>query len=632
MCGICGLIDFTGQYGAGLYELVRRMTASLQHRGPDAEGHWSGPGASLGHRRLSIIDLAGSSQPMLDDSGRYVLVFNGEIYNYLELKQELKECGFRFATAGDTEVLLTAFMQYGTECLHKLNGMFAFAVWDRKTRRLFAARDRLGVKPLFYGTDRNGTFAFASELQALRGLPFDTSIRSDSLCEYLRHGFIQSPKTIFQRIHELRPGHFMIYDSGGLRVERYWEPPLPDRKSAGRPMGDLMEELRELFHSAVRIRLRSDVPLGAFLSGGLDSSIVVAAMKQLGETSIHTFSIGFGGRGFDESPYARSVAAHLGTHHHERRFLPGIPELLNHLVRHYGQPYGDSSAVPTWHLCQMTREHVTVALSGDGGDELFCGYRRYMARRMLAWYRLVPTAIRHGALTKRIERLPEGTAYYGDSVIKKLKLFVALDKRVASNPHDIYPACFSTGELQAMLGLTSEETCRILETGPLLSPKRTAGMTDIETMMAVDLLHYLPDDILTKVDRASMAHALEVRSPFMDYRLVEFAARLPLAYKLRGLTTKYILRKAFERDLPEEPIKRAKHGFATPLGDEFLGPLQYAYRDTVLGRKSDCLVDPDIAEDLLTEHLSGRADHSHKLWLLLFLHAWAHWWKQNDAG
>lgn len=632
MCGICGLIDFSGQYGITLPEHVARMTSRLRHRGPDAGGQWSGPGASLGHRRLSIIDLSGSLQPMLDRSRRYVLVFNGEIYNYLELRAELEELGFRFSTQGDTEVLLAAFIHYGADCLHKLNGMFAFAVWDSTAKSLFAARDRLGVKPLFFGTDRNGAFAFASELQALRGLPMDTSWRWDSLCEYLRHGFIRSPKTIFQGIHELRPGHFMVHDSGGLRIEKYWEPPLPDREPFDRPLGDLVDELRAIFHSAVRLRLRSDVPLGAFLSGGLDSSIVVAAMKQLGETSIHTFSIGFGGKGFDESPFARRVAAHLGTHHHERQLLPQIPELLNDLVRHYGQPYGDSSAVPTWHLCRMTRQHVTVALSGDGGDELFCGYRRYVARRMLAWYRLLPAAVRQGSLLKRIERLPEGTAYYDNSVIKKLKLFVALDQRVAANPHDIYPACFDTAELQALLGLTTAETSRLLDVPPLIPEERISGMSDIETMMAADLLYYLPDDILTKVDRASMAHALEVRSPFMDYRLVEFAARLPLTYKLKGLTTKYILRKAFERDLPEEPIKRAKHGFATPLGDEFLGPLQRTYRETVLGETSRCPIDRHAAEHILAEHLSGRRDNSHRLWLLLFLHAWADWWKQNDAG
>ena len=569
---------------------------------------------------------------MLDPSSRYVLVFNGEIYNYMELRAQLEAHGFRFTTQGDTEVLLAAFIHFGPECLHELNGMFAFAIWDCQARRLFAARDRLGVKPLFFGTDRSGGFAFASELQALRGLPLDTSVRSDSLCDYLRHGFIRSPKTIFQGIHELRPGHFMIYDSGGLRIERYWEPPLPDPELVARPLNDLMEELRELFHSAVGLRLRSDVPLGAFLSGGLDSSIVVAAMKQLGETSIHTFSIGFGGKGFDESPFARRVAAHFGTHHHERQFLPGIPELLRDLVRHYGQPYGDSSAVPTWHLCRMTRDHVTVALSGDGGDELFCGYRRYVARRMLAWYRLLPAAIRHGSLFKRIERLPETTAYYDNSLIKKLKLFVALDRRVAANPHDIYPAYFKISELQSMLGLSSDEACRVLGTGPLLPQERAAGMTDIDTMMATDILYYLPDDILTKVDRASMAHGLEVRSPFMDYRIVEFAARLPLVHKLRGLTTKYILRKAFEQDLPEEPVKRAKHGFATPLGDEFLGPLQSTYRETVLGSKSDSLVDRDFAEVLLSEHLNGRVDNSHKLWLLLFLHAWADWWNRDGEA
>jgi len=624
MCGICGLIDLNMRSGLELPSTVRLMANRLVHRGPDAEGLWHGPGVALGHRRLSIIDLAGSIQPMQDPTGRYILVFNGEIYNYLELRSDLEKHGIRFRTEGDTEVLLAAFIIYGPGCLEHLNGMFAFAVWDRQEQILFAARDRMGVKPFFFGQGCGGLLAFASELQSLRGLPLDFSVRPSALVQYLRHGFIRSPDTIFQGVRELRPAHFLRYSRHGLEVRPYWEPPLPDSGWKHRSESELAEELRDLVRSAVQFRLRSDVPLGAFLSGGLDSSVIVAAMRDLGETDIHSFAIGFEEASFDESPFARQVADYLGTTHHESRKALRAGDLLFDLVRHYGQPYGDSSAIPTWHLCQETRRHVTVALSGDGGDELFCGYRRYVARRLLAWYQKLPQSVRRKCLAALIKRLPEGTAYYDHSLIKKLRLFVDLDQRVTDNPNDIYPAFFKTEDLARLL---DPEQISIEHEHQNVEMTAAQEMDPIELMMRSDILHYLPDDILTKVDRASMAHSLEVRSPFMDYRVAEFACRLPLQYKLRGLTTKHLLRKAFAKDLPPGPLKRQKHGFAVPMGDWFQGPLKAVYEDIVLSSPMKNLVNRDEAGRLLKDHQYGRTDHGHRLWLLLFLHAWHQWWK-----
>jgi asparagine synthase (glutamine-hydrolysing) len=627
MCGICGIVDFDGQTGTDIVAATKNMTVRLAHRGPDDKGLWHDSGIVLGHRRLAVIDLAGSIQPMQDRTGRYVIVFNGEIYNYIELRQELNELGIRFRSSGDTEVLLNAYILFGPACLDRINGMFAFAVWDRREKVLFAARDRLGVKPLYYARGQGNLLLFASELQAMRGLPIDFSVDPKSLVQYLRHGFIRSPATIFQGVKELRPGHFLRYVRDGIEVRRYWEPPLPDPAMGDRPVHELSEELRELLRSAVHLRLRSDVPLGAFLSGGIDSSIIVAAMKDLGESAIHSYAIGFEDDSFDETLHAKEVADYLDSVHHMSRVTMVAEDLLPDLVRHYGQPYGDSSCIPTWHLCRKTREHVTVALSGDGGDELFCGYRRYTARRLLRYYRYLPKAFRNEVLPFLAGHLSEGIQYYDDSLIKKLHLFIALDQRLEKDPRDIYPGYFTLDELDRLLnGVVLLEGEGYEDTLDIPANDR---MGEIDSMMRADLLHYLPDDILTKVDRASMAHALEVRSPFMDYRVVEFACRLPLSLKLRGLTTKFLLRQAFSRDLPRGALKRRKHGFAVPLGEWFQNSLEKAFEEIVLTDSSSGFLVKSEATRLLNEHQRGKIDHGNRLWLLLFLQAWQGWWRDG---
>ena len=626
MCGICGLIDLSGKNSFCLPPAVERMCGCLMHRGPDEEGVWHAPGVSFGHRRLSIIDLESSRQPMEDSSRRYAMVFNGEIYNYLELRKDLESGGFRFVTEGDTEVLLAAYIKYGSACLDYLNGMFSFAVSDRQKQVLFAARDRLGVKPFFFGQSSDGLFAFSSELQAMRGLPLDFSLSPMALVQYLRNGFIQSPSTIFCGVQELRPAHFLHYSRRGIKIQSYWQPPYPNPELKLKNETELIDEFRELFQSSVSLRLRSDVPLGAFLSGGLDSSMVVASMKKLGKTDTYTFAIGFNDKSFDESIHARQVSAYLKTKHFESFEELKSTDLLFDLVHHYGQPYGDSSAIPTWHLCRETRKHVTVALSGDGADELFCGYRRYVARRFLSWYRKLPRLLRKQILSSLVNHLPEGTGYYDHSFIKKLRLFVSLDQRLSANPEDIYPAYFNRQEIADLF--VEKPPCA---DGNEIKDFHSSSsrLHPIEAMMRSDLLHYLPDDILTKVDRASMAHGLEVRSPFMDYRLVEFACCLPIRYKLKGFTTKYLLRRAFSGDLPSTSIKRRKHGFAVPVGEWFKGPLKNMYEDLVLNGNTLDIISYSESLRLYQEHIKGWVDHGHRLWLLLFLHAWHRWWHET---
>ncbi len=618
MCGICGVVVGQGVPDTSRLEL---MTSRLAHRGPDAQGIWMDGPAGIGHRRLSIIDIEASTQPMEEESGRYVIAFNGEIYNYLELRRELESQGVCFRTSGDTEVLLKGLALQWTGFLGRVNGMFAFALWDIVEKRLLLARDRMGVKPIYYGRGPGGSLYFASELQALRGMPLDFSLDSDAMGRYLVSGFIPSPHTVFKGVKELRPAHYLEWSLGKERVERYWSLPGIDHDLCRSGEKELCERLVSLLKSSVEIRLRSDVPLGAFLSGGLDSSIIVWAMKELEVTDLHTFSIGFDQDDFDESAFASEVAAMFGTRHHGFSATLSPLELLTPLVAHYGQPYGDSSSIPTWRLSDLTRREVTVALSGDGGDELFCGYQRYRAARLLGLYRRLPSALRGELLAPLARSLPEGTGYYGKSLKKKIKLFCELDQRIDHHRWDIHAGFFTCSEAEALLGSGT------LDWTKWANEAQGPWADLVEAMVRHDLLHYLPDDILVKVDRASMAHALEVRSPFLDVRLVEFAASLPMEFKLRGHETKYILRRAFDHRLPSSSLTRAKHGFAVPVGEWFKAGLGLALEEMV---DNGVLVDGKMVRRLLGEHRVCRRDNGHRLWLILFLEHWQRWWRSNS--
>jgi len=624
MCGICGIIS---DIPKPLYkEQIKRMLNSIRHRGPDEFGFYLENQVLLAHARLSIIDLEASKQPMSDPTGRFTIIFNGEIYNYLEIKEKLISKGIKFSTTGDTEVLLNAFIEWGINCVLRLNGMFAFAIWDSYEKRLFLARDRMGQKPLFYALINNN-FYFASELCAFKELNINFSIDEKSICEYLEYGFIKSPNTVFKEIRELRPANYLEYTGKEISIKRFWSPPTDIEKYKDEQ--ELKEELCDLLTNAVDIRLRSDVPLGAFLSGGLDSSIIVSLIKKIiPHGNLHTFCIGFDQDSFDETGFARDVACYFSTIHHEKKLsfnLKELESLLPKLVKHYGQPFGDSSAIPTWFLCSHTVKRVKVSLSGDGGDELFGGYQRYIAQKILLWYKKLPRAIRKNLLNKIIELIPESTSYYQKSFIKKLKLFARLDQKTMEDITNYYSACFSKEEIIKLIPEIDNSLFSYKDSYKLGEIEYLAKRLDpISFMMFNDIYSYLPDDILTKVDRVSMAQGLEVRAPFMDYRIVEFACRLPVKYKIRGFTTKYILRQAFSPCLPNDPLKRPKHGFSVPVGDWFKAEFKTLFLDML----EDC---PDFinkveAKRLLDIHLRGGIDIGHRLWLLLFLGLWYRWW------
>jgi asparagine synthase (glutamine-hydrolysing) len=612
MCGICGIVDVED---SPRFEDVDPMTAALAHRGPDMGGLKRFPQCALGHRRLSIIDLSESAgQPMLSEDGETALVFNGEIYNHRELRKDLESKGKRFRTNSDTEVVLQLFIERGYETPNLLNGMFSFAVWDNRRRRLFAARDRLGKKPFYYFSAPN-FLAFASELSSLalcRRVP--RVISPQALAEFLLYDFIPAPHSIFAEVFKLPPAHYAVFEGNRFEVKRYWAPPSPE------PDADYKTELvklRDLIYDSVRARLISDVPLGAFLSGGVDSTLVTAVMATAGARPPRTFSVSFPGTTHDESAWARLAAKHIGAEHFEHAADYQLETVFPLIVRHFGEPFGDSSALPVWHLCRETRRHVTVALSGDGGDELFAGYDRYRARAIQTVYDRLPAWLREKVVEPLVDRLPGSVKYYGASPTKKAKLFIDAARRMRENPCALIPRTFTLKEVEELTGggYTPEED-------PTLEAAATLrGLDPVSMMQFADMETYLAEDILTKVDRMSMAHALEVRAPLLDYRIVELACRLPLGFKLAGGVSKRILKDAAAELVPETIMRRSKYGFQPPLGLWFkTGLKKWAGERIMDGRTGE--LDQKAVERLWRDHLAGRADHGLRLWLILVLREW----------
>lgn len=612
MCGICGIVDFTDQPAV---EVIREMTEELRHRGPDMGGICSFPGCGLGHRRLSILDLSfAAGQPMLSEDGKVALVFNGEIYNFKELRRTLEARGRRFRTDSDTEVILALYLEKGESLVDDLNGMFTLAVWDDRRRVLLAARDRVGKKPFYY-YHADGRISFSSELSSLvRDPRVPRKISRQALFEFLLYDFVPPPHTIFAGVNKLPAGHIAVFDAEGLRLRRYWRAPELDHDA---DYDQSRIRLTELLEDAVRMRLVSDVPLGAFLSGGLDSTAVVSLMMRHSAEPVKTFSIAFPGTTHDESAWSRLAANALGTDHHEYPVEYHVEEIFEPMVRHFGEPFGDSSAVPTWHLSEKTRHAVTVALSGDGGDELFGGYERYNARRLQVAYDLLPTAVRERVIEPLVDRLPETTDYYGTSLSKKLKLFVDAARRMRSDPLAVIPRTYTIDQVSDLTGIRYDSqrdpAVAAAQHWLRLDPVSRMWFTDIET--------YLAEDILTKVDRMSMAHALEVRSPFLDHRVVEFACRLPVAFKLKGRTTKRILRDAVRELVPGPILSRSKYGFQVPLAAWFKNGLKQWTQERLFSLDHD-FFQPQAVRRLWDEHQQGRSDHAHRIWLLLVFNEW----------
>jgi asparagine synthase (glutamine-hydrolysing) len=623
MCGIVGIV--APPQGAPIEkERVWAMAHAIVHRGPDDAGFYLTPEVCLGMRRLSIIDLPSGHQPIGNEDGRLQVVFNGEIYNYRMLQEELRSRGHQLRTASDTEVLVHLYEEHGDELVNRLNGMFAFALWDERRRRLLLARDRMGEKPLYFTQLRDGTFLFASELKALLTHPrVERRLDLLALRKYLQYEFVPAPCTILEGIFKLPPAHRLIVEGGRWRMERYWQLPDP---GAPRPisLAEAAEELRERLREAVRIRLIADVPLGILLSGGIDSSTVAALACQEAGRRVETFSIAFSEKSFDESAHARQVAAHLGTHHHEATvteqemlaMVARIPSLLD-------EPLGDASLIPTFLLSQFTRRHVTVALGGDGGDELLAGYPTYFAHRLAESYRRLPSWLRRGAIEPLIARLPVSTANL--SFDFKAKRFVQGAALPLGLRHTVWMGSFTSSQQVELLlpeilaAVPDEQVYKEITPYNLPSP-----IDPVERMMRLDAGHYLSEGVLVKVDRASMAASLETRAPFLDHTLVEFLCGLPLSLKLRGSTGKVVLKEAMRNDLPASILARPKKGFGMPVAQWLQQGLRPLVRETLspdrLRRQG--IFSPSYVTGLLAEHESGRADHRKLLWTLLMFELW----------
>jgi len=614
MCGIAGILEFdSGRKPSA--EALQRMAGVLAHRGPDEEGfHHEGP-VGLAHRRLSIIDLVSGQQPMGSPDRRVWLVFNGEIYNFPELRGGLEGKGHRFRTSSDTEVLLALYLEYGLEAFAKLNGMFACAFWDSRENRLVLAQDRFGKKPLFYYQDQH-RFLFGSEIKALLASGMvERKINTRALHEYLSHSYIVVEDAIIDGVRRLPPAHLLVVRNGELVCRPYWEfrfRPVPDAPREE----EAAEHLEGLLRQSVRRRLMSDVPLGAFLSGGLDSSAVVSIMASLSTRPVKTFTIGFEESDFSEVDDARVVARHLGTDHHEIIVKPSALEILPNLVWYLDEPFGDSSAVPTYYVCQAARRHVTVALSGDGGDEVFAGYKRYMELGRYQRAERIPRWIRQGIVSRMTDALPftcPGWNY----------LYALGEWRNGGLPETLGIFPYIREELYSpdFKRITAhvdpfETTNRILQEARSLDP--------VSRYQYMDTLEYLPFDILTKVDRMSMANSLEVRAPLLDYPLVEYMASLPISFKLRDGISKYIFRRICEQLLPPTVLEKKKQGFAIPKGDWFQKELR-SYAEEILldrGTLSRGYFDAGNLRRMLRHHATGRRDYSNWIWCLIVLEIW----------
>lgn len=616
MCGITGLFH-SAEAAPVNRALLQAMTDRIAHRGPDGDGFLVEPGVGLGHRRLAIIDLSTGDQPIWNETDDVGIVFNGEIYNFHELFDELRALGHVFRTKSDTEAIVHAYEQWGAACVQRLRGMFAFAIWDRRRQTLFIARDRLGKKPLYYAILPGGWLAFASELKALEVLP-DLSMEIDqqAIEDYFALGYIADPRSVYRAVRKLPPAHIMTVERGRPpRIERYWRLDCTAEERID-PV-EARDELLRILGESVRIRMISDVPLGAFLSGGVDSSGIVALMARQSGDPVKTFTVGFGESAFDETPHAAEVAARYRTDHTVRRLSPDMTDVVDGIAGMYDEPFGDSSALPTYLVCKAARERVTVALSGDAGDELFAGYRRYMFHaRESALRKLMPLGLRRplfGTLARIYPKLDNAPQFLrARTTFEDLSLTdadgyannVAVIKR--SKREALYADRFRRG--LAGYDASSIVTDAMTESG---------SDDPVTAAQYADLMTYLPGDILTKVDRASMAASLEVRVPMLDHKFVEFAFRLPRHMKLDGAVRKKILKDAFRPLVPEGLLDRPKQGFSVPLSKWFRGPLRDSLRHAVESPDANDLgfLDRSHVRRLYQEHVDGRADHTQALWL-----------------
>lgn len=637
MCGIAGFVSAGPGLSAAESEArLRAMIAPLRHRGPDGEGVWTDGRAGLAHARLAVIDLsAAASQPMASAGGDVWITYNGEVYNFAEIRRDLVALGYRFESRSDAEVVVNGWRAWGERIFTKMRGMFALALWDRRTRRLILARDRIGKKPLYWARTPQG-LVFGSEIKALFAWPGVARTPDlGAIGHFLALQYVPSPLTAFAGVWKLPPAHYLVVateSDGSLAAGdpvRYWELPLPDCGAGRRKPAELRGELVERLAEAVRLRLISDVPLGVFLSGGVDSSAVVAMMARIGAGPVKTFSIGFADRRYDETRYARMVAERCGAEHRELVVKPDAVAILPQLVWHYGEPFADPSAVPTWYVAEMARREVTVALTGDGGDECFLGYRRYRAMQWLARLDRLPGAGR-GALAGLLGAAPPAIA-------RRLRLgrIARALRALPSDPAARYlPTLEFFGDADKREGYGEAMRGSAVSAGALLTPYFAVAQGLVGGANRADIHTYLPDDLMVKVDVAGMAHGLEARSPLLDHELVEWAARLPAAVKLRGGAPKALFKAAMEPYLPRAVLYRSKRGFGCPIDRWFRGDLKELAYDTLLSQQARQrgMFRPDYVRRLLDEHCAARADHQNRLWALLMLELWFRMWIDRPAG
>jgi asparagine synthase (glutamine-hydrolysing) len=618
MCGICGIADFQRR-DVIRQEMVCRMNDTLRHRGPDDAGVYVDSGIGMGHRRLSIIDVAGGHQPISNEDSTVWVLLNGEIYNYPELRHKLLDKGHKFKTSSDTEAIVHLYEDCGENCFSQLRGMFSIALWDSRQRKLLLARDRVGKKPLFYFSDGTRVL-FASELKAL--LAADSLPRTVdplALSDYFSLGYIPAPKTIYREVRKVLPGHYLAACATGTRETQYWD--ISFAKIEDKPEGDWCELLRHELCEATRVRLMSEVPLGAFLSGGVDSSCVVAMMSHIMKRPVTTCSIGFEEPEFNESEFALQIAEQFHTDHHQQLVRPTAIEIIDKLAWHFDEPFADSSAIPTYYVSAVARQYVTVALGGDGGDETFAGYRRYyfdqFENRLRSW---VPTGLRRSIFG------PLGKYYPALAWAPRLFRGKATFQSLSRSPLEGYFNSVSIFRPDEKARLLTEDFRKSLQGYDSLDVFRhyydRAGTDDLlSRIQYVDMKTYLPDDILTKVDRASMAVSLEVRAPLLDHQLMECVARIPSSLKLRHTDGKYILKKAMESVLPKDILYRKKQGFAVPLNRWFRRDLKDYAHDVIFSRQ-DGILDHSFLKKIWDEHQSNRFNRSADLWAVLMFRKW----------
>lgn len=618
MCGIAGFISKENSPIAERESLLDAMCKIITHRGPDEQGMTVQGRAALGMRRLSIIDLSGGQQPIFNEDNSMFIVFNGEIYNFLELREDLITRGYKFKTHSDTETILHAYEEYGENCVDYLRGMFAFAIWNKNDESLFIARDRVGKKPLYYSCTKDANFVFGSELKVLlEHGEISREIDFAAMDSYLTFGYVPEEFCIFKDVQKLLPGHSLTFKNGKIETRKYWDfnyiKPVEIKSEA-----EYIEKLRAKITEAVKIRLISEVPLGAFLSGGVDSSTIVATMAQLSDKPVKTFSIGFNEDSFNELKFARLAAKHFNTEHHEFVVTPDLVDIIDDLVWHFDEPFADSSALPTFMVSKMARDYVTVVLSGDGGDELFAGYTRYVIDKKRSGFSNLPSFVRKGVQSVS-EKLPHGAK--GKNYLYNASLD-SVDRYIDSVSHftrlkrkSLYSNAFLSN-LNGSFGAAEnifQSFASGIDTG-----------NPIDNLLYLDSKTYLPSDILVKVDRMTMATSLEARVPLLDHKLIEFVMGIPTELKMKGLETKYIFKKAMEGIVPNEILYREKQGFGVPINEWINVQLKDRIHQTLTDSKATGrgYFDAKYIQILLDEHQTERRDHSHSLWVLLMLELW----------